>query len=269
MNWISTKGAMQTLGVSATTIKRWADDGTLPSVRTAGGHRRFRPAAVENLVAQKSISQLEDDKAYEWSKMLRESENTLICEQIMRLGAKHEDWFSVADFLGQVTAEIGRLWSEGEFSVVDEHIATSRLHQVLDTISNKLPVRPESGTAFLATLSDEFHTLGLSMAQLCLRSTGLNTVWIGADTPVDELVDFIEGEHPRAKLLVLSASECSTSDALISSACTQLSAVCKALGVGFIVGGKGHWPDELGYGKRYDSFRELRETIESQTGSLE
>ena len=36
------------LGVTASTVKRWADDGTLPHVRTAGGHRRFMLRDVDN-----------------------------------------------------------------------------------------------------------------------------------------------------------------------------------------------------------------------------
>ena len=50
--WISTKEAMQRLGVGATTIKRWADQGTLPSRRTVGGHRRFRCDEVDRLLRQ-------------------------------------------------------------------------------------------------------------------------------------------------------------------------------------------------------------------------
>jgi len=39
---ITTRAAASLLGVGTTSIKRWADEGTLPCVRTAGGHRRFR-----------------------------------------------------------------------------------------------------------------------------------------------------------------------------------------------------------------------------------
>jgi photoactive yellow protein len=39
------------LGVGTTSIKRWADDGTLPCVKTAGGHRRFLRSEVLRLLA--------------------------------------------------------------------------------------------------------------------------------------------------------------------------------------------------------------------------
>ena len=37
------------LGVSDTTLSKWADAGRLPATRTPGGHRRFQPADVERL----------------------------------------------------------------------------------------------------------------------------------------------------------------------------------------------------------------------------
>ena len=48
--WVSTKRAMEMLGVGSTTVKRWADEGALPSSRTVGGHRRFRENDVQRLL---------------------------------------------------------------------------------------------------------------------------------------------------------------------------------------------------------------------------
>ena len=39
-------------GVGLTTVARWADNGRLDSIRTPGGHRRFRRADVDALLAQ-------------------------------------------------------------------------------------------------------------------------------------------------------------------------------------------------------------------------
>lgn len=38
--------------VGLTTVARWADSGYLPSLRTPGGHRRFRRADVDALLAK-------------------------------------------------------------------------------------------------------------------------------------------------------------------------------------------------------------------------
>ncbi|MGF1465193.1 MAG: helix-turn-helix domain-containing protein [Sandaracinaceae bacterium] len=39
---LTTSEAAEALGVSPTSIKRWADAGRLPALKTAGGHRRYR-----------------------------------------------------------------------------------------------------------------------------------------------------------------------------------------------------------------------------------
>lgn len=46
---LSVSEAADRLGVHISTVRRWTDDGTLPEVRTAGGHRRFPVEAVERL----------------------------------------------------------------------------------------------------------------------------------------------------------------------------------------------------------------------------
>ena len=43
--------AAEMFGVVATTVTRWARQGRLTSVRTPGGHRRFRRSEVRALIA--------------------------------------------------------------------------------------------------------------------------------------------------------------------------------------------------------------------------
>jgi hypothetical protein len=40
----------------------------------------------------------------------------------------------------------------------------------------------------LVCASDDDHTLGLSLAELCLREVGIGPLWLGRRTPVAELV---------------------------------------------------------------------------------
>jgi DNA-binding transcriptional MerR regulator len=48
--WISLNAASNRLGVSATTLRRWADAGIVRAFVTPGGHRRFDPASVRALL---------------------------------------------------------------------------------------------------------------------------------------------------------------------------------------------------------------------------
>lgn len=42
--------------VSVNTVAKWADEGKLPFFRTPGGHRRFRPRDVEQLMADEAVA---------------------------------------------------------------------------------------------------------------------------------------------------------------------------------------------------------------------
>jgi excisionase family DNA binding protein len=49
--WLSLREASQRIGVSAATLRSWADRGRVPTFRTPGGHRRFRERDLAALAA--------------------------------------------------------------------------------------------------------------------------------------------------------------------------------------------------------------------------
>ena len=51
--WLSLGKAAAMLGVHSMTLRRWSDSGRFPSVRTAGGHRRFASSDVQNYLAHR------------------------------------------------------------------------------------------------------------------------------------------------------------------------------------------------------------------------
>jgi excisionase family DNA binding protein len=52
---ITLQAAAATLAITPSRLRRWADEGRIPSVRTAGGHRRFSLAAVRRLAAENGV----------------------------------------------------------------------------------------------------------------------------------------------------------------------------------------------------------------------
>ena len=52
---ITLQAAAATLAITPSRLRRWADEGRIPSVRTAGGHRRFSLAAVRRLAAESGV----------------------------------------------------------------------------------------------------------------------------------------------------------------------------------------------------------------------
>lgn len=53
-NWLSLTEAAKFLGIHASTLRRWSDQGVVPAVRTKGGHRRFEQATLEQYLSQQN-----------------------------------------------------------------------------------------------------------------------------------------------------------------------------------------------------------------------
>ena len=56
--WLSLSEAGTLLGVHPTTLRRWADSGSIPYFRTPGGHRRFRASDLNAWMQGKQASAL-------------------------------------------------------------------------------------------------------------------------------------------------------------------------------------------------------------------
>jgi excisionase family DNA binding protein len=54
--WLSLSDAAERLGVHFTTLRRWADAGAIESLRTPGGRRRFRLAAIDEFIRHRQFS---------------------------------------------------------------------------------------------------------------------------------------------------------------------------------------------------------------------
>lgn len=106
--------------------------------------------------------------------------------------------------------ELGRLWEEGVITVADEHLATAVTNRVLAAIRAPQLVEPApragSGqpSALLATVQGEQHALGLRMAADLLEDGGYRVVYLGADVPVDALLQAVQTFSPD--VLGLSAT---------------------------------------------------------------
>ena len=56
--WLTLTEASKLLGVHFTTLRRWADAGSVPCFRTPGGHRRFREADLSRWMEQRETAAL-------------------------------------------------------------------------------------------------------------------------------------------------------------------------------------------------------------------
>jgi MerR family transcriptional regulator, light-induced transcriptional regulator len=168
-----------------------------------------------------------------------------------RLGS----WLAVAELLGAVTSELGRLWEQDVLSILDEHIASARLGRALARAADVLPSRDGTPLLLLATPEDERHTLGLALAELVAREHGWTTLWAGDSTPTSDLVRGVSEGTVGA--VAMSASVCSERRALERVA-VQVSEACARAAVPLVVGGEGPWPEQLVAGSVLRTFPGFR-----------
>jgi excisionase family DNA binding protein len=249
---LTTTEAAEVAAVAPSTIKRWADQGVLPFSRTAGGHRRFERFAVERLLREQPASVSSGDPvASAWVRCLVEGRRPEIDGGLLDARARLGSWWRVADELGVALAEIGKHWECGRLTVAEEHVASDALGRALARVGDALPIRLDGPTCLLACAGEDEHTLGLSLAELCLREAGWTPLWLGRRTPVAELVRLVSGG--RASLVALSASML-LGERELRAISDEVGAACEERGVGLVLGGAGAWPANPGFGVRVTSF---------------
>ncbi|HEX6871325.1 MAG TPA: cobalamin B12-binding domain-containing protein [Micromonosporaceae bacterium] len=101
-----------------------------------------------------------------------------------------------------VVRELGAGWELGEVTVAQEHFATALIRERLLGLDR--PWDQGSGPrAILACPPDDRHDIGLVSFGVVLRRCGWRTTFLGADTPVQTIMQ--TAEALRADLIVLAA----------------------------------------------------------------
>lgn len=102
--------------------------------------------------------------------------------------------------------EVGRLWEENRIGVADEHLATSITQAAMARLYDDLFASAGGRRRLLvAACADvERHEVGLRMICDLLELEGWDTVFLGAGTPVESLVEVVGKRRPA--VVALSAS---------------------------------------------------------------
>jgi methylmalonyl-CoA mutase cobalamin-binding domain/chain len=93
------------------------------------------------------------------------------------------------DVVGRVLKEIGHLWQRGELRVGEEHIGSSIVEEILALLARYVPrVSNPERRAVVASVPGNAHDLGLRIIRDHLSLAGWDTVFLGANTPAEEVV---------------------------------------------------------------------------------
>lgn len=93
--------------------------------------------------------------------------------------------------------EVGNLWEKNEISVAKEHIATSIVESLFPLACDFLFEVDRIGKSIIVTcVEGELHQVGARMVADFFELGGWDSIFIGADTPVDDLIENIEESSP-------------------------------------------------------------------------
>ncbi|HEX6272746.1 MAG TPA: helix-turn-helix domain-containing protein [Polyangiaceae bacterium] len=247
---VSTAEAARLAGVGTTSVKRWADEGVLECVKTAGGHRRFERATLEAFLRTHGAPPAIDPRE-RWLEVLVSGGTYELRSELFAARGRLGAWHRVCDELAPALTELGEQWACGDVSVLAEHVASERIARALAYVADALPAGERDPVCLLACAEGDDHTLGLSLVEVCLREVGWATLWAGRRTPVADLVEAIER---GIGMVALSASTVSADSRVVSAQLRRIEAACRAQGIALALGGRGAWPEKLGTAHRFDSF---------------
>jgi len=246
---ITSAEAARLAGVGPTAIKRWADSGLLPCVRTAGGHRRFERQAVERFIRSGAASPDADDWSNWIEALTSDGDAHLLQARLFEERAQRGAWHLVAASLGDLLVELGRRWAAGTLSVIEEHVASAALQRALASVSEIIPVASGAPRCLLASAEGDDHTVGLSLVELCLAEAGWRAEWAGGRTRAADVVDRLAGG--AIAMVALSASMASSDARALEHEARVVGEACRAAEALLVLGGAGAWPEPPPYGARF------------------
>ena len=209
---LSTSDVARLFSVTETTVKRWADEGTLKCQKTPGGHRKFEIRNVVEFAEENHfdpVGALEipggDDTGSKIQMAVLGREFPVLVAAYLRKALLMEEGglLSFLSYLYQhriqiwemhdlvirpAMCEIGDRWSRGEIGVDQEHRASYETLEALAMLQLQIRIKPPSGHSVIcATLGEEHHEIGLRCVHYLFESEGWESRYLGSRIPADAI----------------------------------------------------------------------------------
>jgi DNA-binding transcriptional MerR regulator len=217
------------IGVSPELIRAWERRyGVVQPLRTPGGTRRYSAADIERLRLVKAavdaghrigqVARLDPADLEQWAAMSQTPSTGRLDEILSALerldGPEVQRLLSLQlsavgpvrfarEFAVPLAREIGERWAGGRLPIASEHLATGVLRSMLGSALQPTAASLLGPRIVFATPSGERHELGLQMAALTALGAGANPIYLGAELPVEELLEAVERAGAAALALSL------------------------------------------------------------------
>jgi methanogenic corrinoid protein MtbC1 len=212
------------IGVSESSLKRWADQGLIHVSRTAGGHRRIPIAEAirfvrdsEATLVRPEILGLPDVEAVSGDLPARNDEIDRLFTYLRDGRAREARGLVMSIYLGgRTVAEIcdgpirhamhrlGELWQHDAEGIFVEHRATDICIQAVNQLRLVFENPPDAPSAVGCAPAGDRYILPSLVTATVLKAEGFRAVNLGADTPTRSLLQAAT-EH-AARLVWISTS---------------------------------------------------------------
>lgn len=104
--------------------------------------------------------------------------------------------------------EIGRLWMTNAISVAEEHYCTAATQLIMSQLYPRIFSSRRRGLSFVACcVGGELHEIGMRMVADFFELEGWDTYYLGANTPVATLNDYLSSKKPAVLGLSMTLSK--------------------------------------------------------------
>ena len=280
---LSPRQVARAIGISESSLKRWCDRGIIPSIRTAGGHRRLRVSSVIQFVRSSGCKLVEPDvlglPATAGRAQVTVRSATVALLETLLAGDESTsrriflDLYLAGQSLSVICDEviaplfyqIGALWSRGDVQIYQERRSCEICLRLLYELRSALPpLGDDAPSALGASLEGDHYLLPTSMAGLVLRERGWSAISLGNSLPAKAIQAAIE-EH-RPKLIWLAVSHIADRNAFTSSVSLLYQAALRN-GAALVMGGRA-LSGELRKQLKYSAFCDTMQHLEMFAASI-
>lgn len=101
------------------------------------------------------------------------------------------------NMLKKALYEVGELWEFNKISVATEHLASAIVETILNDLYLRIKLKDNCNKTILTScVENEYHQIGIKMISDMFEINGWNTYFLGANTPIGELIDFAKDIKP-------------------------------------------------------------------------
>jgi excisionase family DNA binding protein len=210
------KQIARALGVSESSLKRWCDQGVLPTVRTVGGHRRIPLSAVLEYVrasgralvrpdvlglpATSGMGERVVDRARERLVAALSDGDVVVCRQVMfDLHLAGHPISTLGDgVIRPAFEQLGYSWECGNLEVYQERRACEIVSRVLHELELALPQPPvDAPLAMGGTIEGDVYQLATTLVAMVMRQRGWRATSLGAGLPIATMLAAVSAHRPR------------------------------------------------------------------------